>query len=298
MIPVAELARRIDFCPRTRLAPTPSGYLHIGNAFNFILTAALSNLKAGSLHLRIDDLDAERSKTEFVHDIFDQLRWMEIKWTSGPKSEFDYQNHTQVLKATKYFSLIRTIPTQYLFACRCSRSEVSQIAPGGIYPGTCRNLNLDKNDLSMNLRVRVEGIVDFEDLALGQTSIDLEKDVGDFVIRRKRGGPAYQLVSVIEDHTEQMNLVVRGRDLVPSTAAQIYLSGLMGLRFHKSHFIHHDLQTDKDGRKLSKSDHALSLQVLRSQGYKPSDLFNAFALWAGIVEKIDSYSQLLQVLGE
>lgn len=296
MISLPELLKRIDFVPKTRIAPTPSGYLHIGNAFNFLITGVIADLKSGALRLRIDDLDAERSKVDFIADIFEQLRWLGIKWSSGATSEHDFYQYSQIPKATKYFSLIRNIPESYLYACRCSRSEVAQLTTSGIYPGTCRNLALDKNDLTMNLRVRTEGIVDFEDLVLGQVSIALEETIGDFVIRRKRGSPAYQLVSVIEDHEDQTNMIVRGKDLLPSTAAQLYLSGLMGLQFHNAHFLHHELQTDKDGRKLSKSDHVLSLQVLRSQGYTLANMYRDFALWAGIPEKISTYAELLQVL--
>ena len=264
--------------PRSRLAPTPSGFLHRGNAFNFLLTWTLVRQKHGTLHLRIDDLDSARRRLEYIEDIFESLGWLGIERDSGPRNSTEQQNiFSQVLRLRRYHDLIQKLIDQgHCFACTCSRTEI-----GPVYPGTCeaKNLALDEPGTSIRLRVQPDEIVQIKDRVT--TSFAIGQETGSFVIRRKDGLPSYQIASVADDEDMQMNLIVRGVDLLPSTAMQTLIAEKAGLlNFKNTVFVHHSLIT-KDGEKLSKSAGAESLRVLRQGGEEAARrLCREFEVWA------------------
>lgn len=275
---LAELIAGIPENPRSRIAPTPSGLLHRGNAFNFLLTWTLVRQKQGTLHLRIDDLDSARRRKEYIEDIFESLHWLGIDWDSGPRNSTEQQNiFSQDLRLRRYHDLIqRLIDHGHCFACTCSRTET-----GPVYPGTCeaKNLPLDEPGTSIRLRVAQDEIVQIKDRVT--TSFAIGPETGSFVIRRKDGLPSYQIASVADDEDMQMNLIVRGRDLLPSTAMQTLIAEKAGLlNFKNASFIHHSLIT-KDGEKLSKSAGAESLRVLRQGGEEAAkSIRREFERWA------------------
>ena len=129
---------------KSRIAPTPSGFLHLGNAFNFIITALLVDLMKGHLHLRIDDFDTSRIKRAAVEDIFVQLEWLGIEYDSGPSGPDElFSKYSQQLRKDYYFYAIEILrKNRHIFACECSRSKIRQFSSKSTYPGTCKNKNM------------------------------------------------------------------------------------------------------------------------------------------------------------
>ena len=266
---------------RSRIAPTPSGRLHLGNAVNFILTWLMVRKAGGMLRLRIDDADCLRAKPEYLEDIFRQLDWLKITWDEGPTGPDDFRSRfSQQLRLERYRSFLAELERLgHLYPCGCSRSTIRQLAPDGVYPGFCR----DRAGAFMAgeaQRVRVpEGSV----FRVEGQEIALCKAMGDFVLWRKEDLPAYQLVSLVDDLDDRINCIVRGQDLLPSTAAQLFLAGLHGNNFFaETTFLHHPLVLGEDGRKLSKSDNALSLAALREKESSPVPVYQEVARQVGI----------------
>ena len=212
----------------SRLAPTPSGYLHFGNAFNFLLTYLLVNFYDGVLHLRIDDLDGPRVDRASVEDIFIQLEWLGIDYHFGPSGPDDlYSRFSQQLRKDRYFNAIGVLKKAgHLFACECSRSKIRNSSASKIYPGTCKNKNLNfmKQNQTWRVIVPEKTFVFYKTLTNNNKKIDLTTGMGDFVVRRRDGLPAYQIASLMDDIEMGVNLIVRGIDLISSTGAQLLLA--------------------------------------------------------------------------
>lgn len=284
----------------SRLAPTPSGYLHIGNAYSFVLTALLVKSQKGLLHLRIDDIDAERSRTEFFEDIFSQIDWLEIEIDRGASGVDDFKtNYSQHLRLGLYESYIdKLIRLKKVFACECSRSQVAAASPNNhIYPGTCRNKNLDLFSSKYHLRYNTHNhIVEFTDLQIGPQKISLQDTMGDFTVKRKGGLPAYQIVSVVDDIQNNINLIVRGEDLLNSTAAQIQLSQNFDHNLAlKAQFLHHPLLSENKESKLSKSHGSLSIQKMRENGTTKAQIYDFLAKSYGFKSnKVSCFKEMLE----
>ena len=276
---------------RSRIAPTPSGYLHIGNALNFMLTWLWVRKQNGILRLRIDDRDVQRARPEYIEDIFATLTWLGIDWDEGPQTVTEHQNKfEQALRDERYHALINELlKTGKVFACGCSRSMLMK--------GQCnciiRSINFSTPDTA--LRLNTVGLtVSFNDIKTGAIKVDLDTDIHNFVIRRRDGIPAYQIVSLADDVDFDINLIIRGQDLYGSTAAQLYLASLLGLsQFSETKFYHHRLITDKHGNKLSKSAGSMSIKEMRRQGLKPQHLFGQLS---GVMGWQNNYTSLQQML--
>ncbi|MBI1352600.1 MAG: hypothetical protein GC156_15980 [Actinomycetales bacterium] len=238
----------------TRFAPTPSGFLHEGNAVNALLVAWLAQGAGGSLILRIDDMDATRSRAEYIDDIFSVLAWLGIDWQLGPRDPDDFGRRFGSARRTdRYRQALDRAREDGLdvYACTCSRRALSGRVPTGGCPGGCRSARLDYERDRTALRLHVPIGTEVE---VAGTTVDLASAMGDFVVWRRDDLPAYHLASVIEDHHHGVTDVVRGLDLLDSTAAQLFLAQGMGLAdFTRTRFVHHPLLTDASGRKLSKS---------------------------------------------
>lgn len=278
---------------RSRIAPTPSGLLHLGNAVNCILTCLMVRRAGGTLRLRIDDADCLRTRPEYLEDIFRQLDWLGITWDEGPTGPDDFQRRfSQQLRLERYRAFLGELGRLgHLYPCGCSRSEIRNLAPDGIYPGFCRErVAAPVPGEAQRVRVPEGSIFRVE----GQ-EVALCKAMGDFVLWRKEDLPAYQLVSLVDDLDDRITLIVRGQDLLVSTAAQLFLAGLHGdTRFAETTFVHHPLVAGEDGRKLSKSDDALSLAALRGRGASPAEVYQAVARQMGIDPiGVDTLEELL-----
>ena len=266
---------------RSRLAPSPSGLLHLGNAVNFLLTWLMVRKAGGTLRLRIDDADCLRAKPEYLEDIFLQLDWLKITWDEGPTGPDDFHRcFSQQLRLERYREFLAQLGRLgHLYPCGCSRRMIRSLAPDGVYPGFCRRRSAEPGK-GEAIRVRVpEGSV----FRVEGQEVPLCKAMGDFVLWRKENLPAYQLVSLVDDLDDRITLIVRGQDLLASTAAQLFLAGLHGDNFFAAGvFRHHPLVLDEDGRKLSKSDGALSLAALRGRGCSRMEVYRAVARQVGI----------------
>jgi glutamyl-tRNA synthetase len=243
---------------KTRFAPTPSGYLHAGNAFNFLKNwlAAREN-SAGKILLRIDDLDAERKRSEYVEDIFRTLDWLKFDWDDGPNSPDDFEkNWSQKTRISLYENLLNALKNRdLLFVCGKSRQELA--AFGNFYPIKFRVQNLDFD--AKNAAWRIKTPTDFL--------------MQDFIIRRKDGVPAYQIASVADDIFFKITDIFRGADLENSSMAQLFLAEKLSLKaFLKINISHHPILKNELGEKLSKSAGANSLKMMRESGKKPIDL--------------------------
>lgn len=284
---------------RSRLAPTPSGYLHLGNAFSFVLTWLLVRKQHGRLHLRIDDLDRERAKPEYYDDIFTTLAWLGLDYDSGARSRQDcLANWSQKHRLTAYnAALMRLVDAGDVFVCDCSRSLLAQTAPNGLYPGTCRSKNLPLASTDAAWRVRTDGntSVNFHDARAGSVTTDIATNLGDFIVRRRDGVPAYHIASLVDDTHDQMTFIVRGADLLASTAAQIFLAErLTFTAFTRTTFLHHPLLLESPERKLSKSHHSLSLRAMRENGTTAEEVIGRIASMLGIVLPRPSLQALLE----
>jgi glutamyl/glutaminyl-tRNA synthetase len=259
---------------RTRIAPTPSGFLHLGNVFSFAITIALARKTGAAVLLRIDDLDNERYREEYVQDIFHVLEYLELPYDEGPRSLEEFrQQYSQTHRLPLYNEALYYLQkTGKVFACTCSRSQLQK----GVYPGTCiaRQHSLDQPEVSWRLYTEEEN------------TSTLPGQMQYFIVKKKDGMPAYQLASVIDDLHYNVDLVVRGLDLLPSTLAQLYLAQYLPTNnYHQTTFHHHPLLTDPHGNKLSKTAGSVSMQHLIKQGKKKEEIYKLLATLAGLSDK-------------
>lgn len=264
---------------RTRLAPTPSGFLHLGNIFSFALTTALARQTNASVLLRIDDLDQERVQPAYLQDIFDTLSFLDIPYDNGPRSVSDFQQHfSQLLREHLYGQRLQILRDQHLlFACNCSRK---QLAGQEGYPGTCRHkkLDLDAPDVAWRIVTGDKPVVRFHNIDGSLTETSLPASMTDFIVRRRDGKAAYQLSSLTDDAFYQTDLIVRGKDLLDSTLAQCFLSSLLPDHpLQQVSFFHHPLLLNSEGEKLSKSAGSISIHYLRTHGYAAAAIYDRIA---------------------
>jgi glutamyl/glutaminyl-tRNA synthetase len=257
---------------KTRIAPTPSGYLHLGNALSFALTAALARKTGAKILLRIDDLDQARVNMDYVQDIFDTLNFLNIPWDEGPRNLEEYKNGwSQMQRMALYKAALQQLAEQReVFACQCSRSQLQ----GNIYPGTCRNksIPLDTPETAWRLYTDDRQLTIKTINGIQQTH--LPDTMKDFIVKKKDDYPAYQLASLIDDQQYGVDLVVRGEDLYPSTIAQHYLADVLGFaNFKDITFYHHPLLMADNTQKLSKTAGATSIKYLREIGKTAKDIY-------------------------
>ena len=233
----------------SRLAPTPSGYLHLGNAVNFVLTWLLTRQAGGVLHLRIDDLDRARLRPVYLDNIFRVIDWLGIDYDHGPSGPDDFlRHHSQLLHLPEYNAVLRRL---------ASRSGLVQASQRTRTGGPEAAVPLEVPGAAWRAHVPAGTEIGFFDAWQGETRVSLGALMPDFVIRKKDGVAAYQVASVVDDLRLGTNLIVRGLDLQPSTAAQLWLAGRLSetsaFNAARVQFGHHPLLTDAAGQKLSKS---------------------------------------------
>ena len=284
---------------RTRIAPTPSGYLHLGNVLSFALTAGLARRSGAAILLRIDDLDRERVSGEYVADIFETLNFLGIPWDEGPRDAGEYERvWSQVHRLGMYREVLERLREEgKVFACDCSRPKVLRESPEGVYPGTCREKGLSLDTEGCSWRVRTAA---FAEASAGESAgeVGLPVEMTDFVVRKRDGYPAYQLTSVIDDLYFGVDLVVRGDDLRASTAAQLWLAAELGFdAFRRIRFYHHPLLKALNDEKMSKSAGATSVQHLRRQGFKPAELYSMILQLLGSDATAGSLEELAEAAG-
>jgi glutamyl/glutaminyl-tRNA synthetase len=265
---------------RGRLAPTPTGYLHLGHAMTFWTAQERAQARGGTLILRNDDLDQARCKPEFVRAMMEDLRWFGFDWQEGPDVGGAFGPYNQSKRFDAYRAALKQLrENRLIYPCYCSRRDI-QSAPRAphagddeepIYPGTCRN-KAAAADAKFSWRFRVPDgeSVTFTDNHLGEKTFGSGTHFGDFVVWRNDDVPAYQLACVVDDSAMRISEVVRGADLVLSTARQLLLYRALGLKAPE--FFHCPLMLDENGQRLAKRSESLSLRALREVGSKPEDL--------------------------
>jgi glutamyl-tRNA synthetase len=255
----------------TRIAPTPSGYLHVGNAVNFVLTSWLARGHGGRLLLRIDDFDTGRARTDYLEDVFRTVDWLGITIDDGPAGPDDFHSAWSMSTRIDRFRSARDqlmACADSVFVCRCSRRELD---PVGRCAAGCRGLDLPLEPGRTALRMSVpdgpahepsgdpfglaspEGLQP-ERIIPREFARGLPLPPGDHVLWRRDDLPAYQLGSVVADEDLGVTAIVRGVDLVASSALQLHLAGMLDAPlFRQVDLRHHALVTAPDGQKLSKS---------------------------------------------
>jgi glutamyl-tRNA synthetase len=271
-----------SFPYRGRLAPSPTGYLHLGHARTFWIAQQRARAVGGTLILRNEDLDPDRSQPHFYHAMIEDLRWLGLEWKEGPDVGGPFGPYTQSQRHGFYRDAWRRLlDGGWLYPCRCSRKDLAMAmqAPHddeGIYPGTCRpaagQIVAASQPSAANWRFRVpEGqAIEFEDKHFGPQRFVAGQDFGDFLVWRRDDLPSYQLAVVVDDAAMQITEVVRGADLLKSTVRQILVARALGLS--SPGWYHCDLLCDDQGQRLAKRHDALSLRTLREQGKQPEDL--------------------------
>jgi len=282
-------SKNIESLPKTisRLAPTPSGYLHLGNAFSFILTWLLVRRLEGKLQLRIDDLDSARLKRDCLEDIFLQLEWLGLEYDSGPQGPEEHLKHySQSLKIEDYRETLSSLrELRSLYACQCSRKRYLAISEDGLYPKTCRDkkLDLDQPEITWRFKSESEALSDtlfFEGSSEEDSS---SKPLGDAVLLRRNGVPSYQISSLVDDMKNRSTLIVRGIDLYPSSLFQQTVAEKLGwATFSEICFVHHSLLKDSTGKKYAKSEGAYSLKDLKQENSDPGFVYRGVACWLGL----------------
>ncbi|NML65623.1 hypothetical protein HHL22_10435 [Hymenobacter sp. RP-2-7] len=283
--------------PVGRLAPTPSGYLHLGNAVNFVLTWLLVRQKGGQLHLRIDDLDRARLRRPYVENIFRVIDWLQLDYDHGPAGPDDFLRHySQLLHLPTYNAALRRLAQRPGLLAASHRSRTS--GPGA----AAAPVALDTPGVAWRAQVPLGTIVTWTDGWQGAPQVPLGAAMPDFVVRKKDAVAAYQLASVVDDLRLGTTLIVRGLDLLPSTAAQLWLAAqlpeMQNFRAARVRFFHHDLLTDAAGHKLSKSTQAGADRGVLEMPSGPRTVYAAVArLLALPPAAAESPATLLAALG-
>ncbi len=266
---------------RGRIAPSPTGYLHLGHARTFWMAQQRARERGGSLVLRHEDLDPARSKPEFVRAMIEDLKWFGLEWQEGPDVGGPFAPYNQSERFHLYRAALDQLRADgFIYPCTCSRKDIQQAtqAPHAaddetIYPGTCRgNLESEIPNVRFSWRFHVPDgeAISFRDEKFGPESFTAGTDFGDFVVWRHDNVPSYQLAVVVDDAAMQITEVVRGEDLLVSTARQLLL--YRALKLTAPGFFHCPLMTDDHGERLAKRHEALSLRSLRASGTRPEEV--------------------------
>lgn len=278
-----------------RFAPSPSGRMHLGNAFSALLAWLSVRAVGGELVLRQEDLDPQRCKAEYAEQIEADLRWLGLDWDRGGSAGGPayFQSHRSAIYA-EY--LERLNQQGLIYPCYCTRNQLhAASAPHAadgtpIYGGTCRNLTPAERaergktrKPALRVRVPAESIA-FTDTVMGEYSEELDRACGDFILRRSDGVHAYQLAVVVDDALMGVNQVVRGVDLLSSTPRQIWLQRQLGFSALPQ-YCHVPLLCGRDGRRLSKRQRDVDLGALRRAGRRPEELVGQLACWAGLIDR-------------
>ena len=292
---------------RGRLAPSPTGYLHVGHARTFWAAFERARAAEGSLVMRMEDLDPDRSRAEYADAALEDLHWLGMRWEEGPDVGGTFGPYVQSQRMNLYQAAFEKLRADgWIYPCRCSRKDLAAalsaphegaaqqdaedepIYPGTCRPGTCRaplhgadfwrSEEADKES-GANWRFRVPDgeAIEFVDENLGPQRFVAGVDFGDFVVQRRDGIAGYQLACVVDDGAMRITEVVRGADLLKSTARQVLLNRALG--YADPRWFHCALVVDASGKRLAKRNDALSVRALRERGMTADDLLaGAFAM--------------------
>ena len=281
---------------RGRIAPTPTGYLHLGHARTFWIAMERAKEAGGQLIFRDEDLDPQRCQPEFSQGAIEDLRWFGCDWQEGPDVGGSFAPYRQSARHALFLAAwARLKNAGYIYPCDKSRKDVARAAQAPhadeensepIYLESWRPpFGHGKNAASpgeTNWRFRVpeDRKIEFDDVRLGPCAFECLRDFGDFLVWRRDGVPAYELAVVVDDAAMQISEVVRGEDLLISTARQLLLYAALDLA--PPEFYHTPLLCDTNGQRLAKRNRSLTLRELREAGHQPEGLRQSEDWWSGI----------------
>ncbi len=264
---------------RTRFAPAPTGYLHLGHVLNAVTVWGMARAFGGTVVLRIEDHDRRRCKPEYERAIRDDLEWLGFTADEEAPRQSD--------RTARYEAVLRDLDERDLiYPCACSRRDIAGGAAERhlelVYPGTCRERRIDPTSTAAR-RVRIATQeTRFDDLRLGPQRQTPAMQCGDFLVRDRDGQWTYQFAVTVDDMDQGIDLVIRGEDLLNSTGRQIQLAAMIG-RSHPLRFQHHTLLRHGDGEKLSKSRGDTGVRELRDVGATPAEVIGAAAHAGGLI---------------
>lgn len=287
---------------RGRFAPSPTGLMHIGNARTALLAWLSIRSKGGTFIWRTEDLDTPRIVQGMSAAAVEDLRWMGIDWDEGSGKGGDKGPYEQSLRSPAYEQALHALlKLDRIFPCTYSRKDLQSLAsaPHGVSSGSSYPITLRPKEVApewlkdlqestspyASIRFKVApGVISFNDLLQGRIEQDVLKEIGDFVVKRRDGMYAYQLAVVVDDLAMEVSEVVRGVDLLDSTARQIQLIEALGGEI--PHYAHVPLVLNQKGGKLSKRDQGLTLRSLREAGVSPDVLVGYLAYSLGFINQI------------
>lgn len=267
----------------------------MGNAWAFLLAWLAARSQGGRLVMRLEDIDPQRSRPEYAASLLEDLHWLGLDWDYGPDVGGPCGPYVQSERGSIYAGVLAQLEKAgATYPCFCTRKELRQLAAaphlddaGAPYPGTCRNLGkehigaLIRSGRRASIRLRCpETPISFTDLLLGPQTFFLTDCGGDFALRRSDGVVAYQLAVAVDDALMGVTQVVRGRDILPSTARQIALLHILG--YGAPSYAHVPLLLDEEGERLAKRHNSLSLRYLREQGVDPRRIVGLLGMLAGL----------------
>jgi glutamyl-tRNA synthetase len=273
----------------TRLAPSPTGALHLGNARTFLANWAMARQRGWKIVLRIEDLDGPRIKPDAAQQAIDDLAWLGIDWDEGPTY--------QTPRLARYREVLqKLIDTGHVYPCVCTRKEIEQAASAphaedgaAVYPGTCRGRFKNAADAEQQSgrqpawRFAMPDMTfEFRDDFAGVKQFDLKTQIGDFVVAKPDGTPAYQLAVVVDDHDAGVTQVVRGDDLLDSVPRQAMIYHALGWDDSLPNYTHLPLLLGHDGRRLAKRHGDTRISSFRASGYSRDHLLGRFGQWLGV----------------
>ena len=275
---------------RQRFAPSPTGDLHLGGAYIALAAFLRARIRGDAFVVRVEDLDPPRVVPGATERILDDLRWLGLDWDEGPRVGGPRAPYSQSLRGALYDRAIESLGA-LVYPCTCTRAEIVASAPhlgdeGPRYPGTCRDPRRRRSDRPAALRLRVpEGVTTFRDEIHGDQRQDVSEVVGDFVLRRADGVASYQLAVVVDDLAMSIDEVVRGDDLLSSTARQVLLFELLGSPGPR--WVHLPLVVGPDGNRLAKRHQGMfrgtTVAELREAHRSPEEILGALGAALGVI---------------
>lgn len=275
----------------TRFAPSPTGDLHVGGAWTALASWAYARANGGRTVLRVEDIDTPRVVRGSAERVSEDLAWLGLDWDEGPIAQ---SKRLGIYEA----ALAKLEAAGLTYPCDCSRAEIARVASAphagdevreALYPGTCRDASPNrefKRPPAIRLRIEPGERVVFEDAIRGRFEEDVAKAAGDFVLRRGDGVFAYQLVVAIDDAEMRVSHVVRGDDLLTSTARQLLLMRLLGYTTPPA-YAHLPLVVGHDGERLAKRTRGAVVRDLIRDGMMPETIVGAMARGLGLVEGLE-----------
>ena len=292
--PAADSHPLLSLPPVGRLAPSPTGAQHVGNARTYLLAWLSIRSRHGRLILRMEDIDSPRVKRGADQQAIDDLRWLGLDWDEGPDTGGPHGPYVQTERLALYRNVLDQLKAaERIYPCTCTRTDIAEAASaphagreGPIYPGTCSYrsaadaLKLCGKPFAWRFRA-VDKTRQLDDLVAGRRELNVAADLGDFVVAKADGSPAYQLAVVVDDHFMEVTEVLRGDDLIPSAFRQLELYDVFGWRAPA--MAHVPLVVGADGRRLAKRHGDTRLTTLRQTHVPPEKLVGLLAWSCGLL---------------